>query len=78
MSFLRQETLIILFQMEWLEGVEVLSGLRLLPSGKKNPVASKIDVNAKDGYGFAPIHYAVLKADVKMVEALLAKGKQIV
>lgn len=73
----KKTPLVLAVQMEWLEGVEVLSGLRLLPSGKKNPVASKIDVNAKDGYGFAPIHYAVLKADVKMVEALLAKDARL-
>ena len=55
--------------------MEALLGLRPLPSGKTNPSASKVDVNAKDGYGFAPLHYAALRGDINMAEAVVKKGR---
>jgi len=47
---------------------------------RKRPIcliAKGADINAKDEYGWTPLHYAAIKGQKEVVELLIAKGADI-
>jgi len=40
-------------------------------------IAKGADINAKDEYGWTPLHYAAIKGQKEVVELLIAKGADI-
>lgn len=73
----KKTPLILAIQSDWIEGIEILLGASLLKNGKSNPQSNNINVDAKDGYGFAPLHYVALLAMETICTLLIDKGAKL-
>jgi ankyrin repeat protein len=66
----------------YMEGAEIMTDLEVWArSGKlaevKRALIDGVDVNAKDEKGMTALHYAVLRAEIRVVNLLLVAGADI-